>query len=198
MHNHPRMTQRSDAGGRGFTRDQTRTTGPRLIAPIGTVPDPRRDLPRLDLVGSRDSAGVGAVRRLLAELRPFGPGPDEDPARVAPQGNGGSLAPRAGARAAWEVAAPAGAFRRLPPPLDALVCQRIARVSSERDRASLEFLRVSGHLRDGFAVLAVGLAMATAPADLRAQWVGATTGRDRARLWGAHSIERAVVAWGQA
>ena len=164
---------------------------PGLDLPVGTVPAPRRPPPRID----RDSDEVARVRRLLAELRPHGPGPAE-PLDGA-EGKGASLAPRTTARAPWDVAAPAGAFLRDTAGEAALaVVQRIARVPSERARTSLAWLRRSGTLLHGYGWLAVELAQVLADADRRAAWqADESHGADRERAYGAARLEEACAAW---
>lgn len=170
---------------------------PGLDAPLGAVPEPRRDRRPVPLAALRESPEVAAVRVLLTELRPYGPSPDDDPARPPPKDGGASLAPRAGGgRAPWDVTAPAGAFQRLPPALDAEVIRRIARVPSPRDRASLDWLRTRGTLARGFGPLAALLAVETAdPANAAAWACDQAHGHDRARAWGARRIAEACAAW---
>jgi hypothetical protein len=149
------------------------------------------------LAALRESPEVAAVRVLLTELRPYGPSPDDDPATEPPKGGGASLAPRAGGgRAPWDVTAPAGAFQRMPPALDADVIARIARVPGPRERASLDFLRTRGTLARGFAPLAAALATAVADGADVAAWAGDQAhGHDRARAWGTRRIGEACAAW---
>lgn len=170
---------------------------PGLDAPPGAVPEPRRDRRPVPLAALRESPEVAAVRVLLTELRPYGPSPDDDPARPPPKDGGASLAPRAGGgRAPWDVTAPAGAFQRLPPALDAEVIRRIARVPSPRDRASLDWLRTRGTLARGFGPLAALLAVETADTANAAAWAcDQAHGHDRARAWGARRIAEACAAW---
>lgn len=177
------------------------TTGvrvrPGLDAPLGTVAEPRAGRRPTPLAELRDSPEVAAVRVLLTELRPYGPGPEEDPAAAPPQGGGASMAPRpGGARASWDVDAPKGAFQRLPPALDAEVRWRVARVPDPRARASLEHLRARGTLAHGFGPLAALLAMHVAEPERVASWTNdAQHGHDRARAWGARSIDEACASW---
>jgi len=174
------------------------TTGvrlrPGLDAPVGTVPEPRRDGQRLRL--ERESEEVARAARLLAELRPHGPGPREA-LDAGAEGKGGALAPRTTARAPWDVDAPRGAFVRDEAGDAALaVVRRIASVPDERARASLTWLRRSGTLANGFEVLVVGLALAVADEERRSKWAGdAKHGRDRARAWGAARLDEACAAW---
>ncbi len=173
-----------------------RESGVRLRAgldlPVGAVPAPRQPLPRIE----RESDEVARVRRLLTELRPYGPGADEDPAAAPQQGPGASLAPRAGRRAPWDVDAPRGAFTRLPPALDAAVVARIARAPDARARAVLEHLRTRGTLSHGYGALAVGVARAAADPERLASWErDEAGGYDRARVWGARRLEEARAAW---
>ena len=174
------------------------TTGvrlrPGLDAPVGTVPEPRRDGQRLRL--ERESEEVARAARLLAELRPHGPGARE-PLDGPAEGKGGALAPRTTARAPWDVDAPRGAFVRDAAGAAALqVVARIAGVPDERARASLTWLRRSGTLANGFEVLVVGLALAVADEERRSKWAGdAKHGRDRARAWGAARLDEACAAW---
>lgn len=165
---------------------------PGLDLPPGTVPEPQRPPPRL----VRESEEVARVSRLLAELRPHGPGPRE-PLDGPAESKGASLAPRVGGRAPWDVTAPAGAFVRASEEVAALqVVARIQRVPDERSRASLTWLRRSGTLAHGYGALAVGLAMAVADEERRERWAADTAhGRDRARAWGALRIEEACAAW---
>lgn len=164
---------------------------PGLDLPVGTVPAPRRPPTRLE----RESEEVARVRRLLAELRPHGPGP-EDPL-AAPEGRGASLAPRTTARAPWDVDAPRGAFVRDDAGAAALeVVRRIASVPDERPRAALTWLRRSGTLAQGYGVLALLLALELAEAALRASWaLDSTHGHDRRRAWGAARLDEACAAW---
>ena len=167
---------------------------PGLDLPVGTVPAPRRPPPRLD----RDSDEVARVRRLLAELRPHGPGPAEllDDAQ---EGRGASLTPRTTARAPWDAAAPPGAFQRdVAGAAAVLVVRRIeqATTASPRAGAALTWLRRSGTLAHGYEVLAVGLALAVADEPCRAAWAtDVAHGRDRARVWGAARVDEACAAW---
>lgn len=177
------------------------TTGvrmrPGLDAPLGTVAEPRAGRRPVPLAELRDSPEVAAVRALLTELRPYGPGPEEDPAAAPPQGGGASMAPRpGGARASWDVDAPKGAFQRLPPALDAEVRAHIARVPDERARASLEVLCLRGTLKYGYGPLAAVVAMGVAEAERVAGWTADVQhGHDRARVWGARRIDEACAAW---
>jgi len=172
------------------------TTGvrprPGLDAPVGTIAAPTRPPERL----TRDSAEVARVRRLLAELRPHGPGA-EDPLDGPAEGKGASLAPRTTARAPWDVDAPKGAFQRDPAgEVAAQVVARIGRVAEERPRATLAWLRRSGTLAQGYGPLAVALAWALAGADAHARWAAdAEHGRDRFRAWGAARLDEACAAW---
>lgn len=191
------------------------TTGvrmrPGLDAPLGTIAEPRRDRPRVRLEAEAEE--VARVRRLLAELRPYGPGPDGDPAATPAQGTGASLEPRAGGgRAPWDVDAPKGAFQYMPPALDAEVCARIARVPSERSRAALEYLRTRGtmaprvrpeddlatfgRLHLGYGPLAIRTALAVVDAVRVEAWQkDEAHGADRARVWGAKRLDEACAAW---
>ncbi len=177
------------------------TTGvrmrPGLDAPLGSVPEPRAGRRPTPLAELRDSPEVAAVRELLTELRPYGPGPDDDPASAPPQGGGASMAPRAGGgRAPWDMDAPRGAFQRLPPALDAEVIQRIARVPDPRARAALDYLRTRGTLAQGYAPLAVAVAHAVADAERLASWRDDQAHAfDRARVWGSKRIDEACAAW---
>lgn len=174
------------------------TTGVRprlgLDAPVGTVPEPTRPPPRLE----RESEAVARAARLLAELRPHGPGARE-PLDGPAEGKGGALAPRTTARAPWDVDVPRGAFVRDEAGAAALaVVARIRRASSADPRAdlALTWLRRSGTLAAGFEVLVVGLALAVADEERRAKWAGDTAhGRDRARAWGALRLDEACAAW---
>lgn len=170
---------------------------PGLDAPPGAVPEPRRDRRPVPLAALRESPEVAAVRVLLTELRPYGPSPDDDPARPPPKDGGASLAPRAGGgRAPWDVTAPPGAFQRMPPALDAEVIRRIAQVPSPRDRASLDWLRTRGTLARGFGPLAALLAVETADPSTAAAWArDQAHGHDRARAWGTRRIAEACAAW---
>lgn len=171
------------------------TTGvrarPGLDLPVGTVPEPRRPPARLE----RESEEVARVRRLLAELRPHGPGPAE--ALDGDGGKGASLAPRTTARAPWDVDAPKGAFVRDAAGDAALqVAARIARVPEERPRAALTWLRRSGTLANGYEALALALAGALADEARRASWgADEAHGRDRRRAWGAARLDEACAAW---
>lgn len=168
---------------------------PGLDAPLGSIPEPRRDRPQARL--AVDDAEVVNARRLLAELRPNGPGPEEDPDDLPHQGPAASMAPRAGgSRPPWDVEAPIGAFRRLSPALDAEVCARIARVPDERTRAVLHHLRTRGSLGSGFGMLAVRAALAVADEKRVTSWKqDAKHGYDRARVWGATRVDEAIAAW---
>ena len=172
------------------------TTGVRprlgLDAPVGTVPEPTRPPPRLE----RESEAVARAARLLAELRPHGPGARE-PLDGAQEGRGASLAPRAGGRAPWDVDAPRGAFQRdAAGEVVGAVVARIARVAAARERACLAWLRRSGTLAFGPGPMAVSLAWAVAGPELTASWAGdAAHGRDRARAWGALRLDEACAAW---
>jgi len=184
---------------------------PGLDAPLGTIAEPRRDRPRLRL--EAEAGEVARVRRLLAELRPYGPGPDGDPAATPAQGTGASLEPRAGGgRAPWDVDAPKGAFQHMPPALDAVVRGHIARVPEERARAVLEYLRTRGtmaprvrpeddlatfaRLHLGYGPLAIRTALAVADAVRVEAWKkDEAHGADRARVWGAKRLDEACAAW---
>lgn len=168
---------------------------PGLDLPVGAVPEPSGGgRVRLRLV--RESEEVARVARLLAELRPHGPGPRE-PLDGPAEGRGASLAPRTTARAPWDVDAPRGAFQRDAAGEAALaVVARIARVPDDRARACLAWLRRSGTLAAGYEALAVGLALGVADEARRASWAGdAAHGRDRARAWGALRLDEACAAW---
>ena len=172
------------------------TTGvrmrPGLDAPAGTIAAPTRPPERL----TRDSAEVARVRRLLAELRPHGPGAEE-PLDGPAEGKGASLAPRTTARAPWDVDVPHGAFVHNPAGDAAgVVVRRIASVPSARARAVLEYLRPRGTLAFGYAALAVAVAHAVADAERLASWqADEAGGYDRARVWGAKRIDEACAAW---
>lgn len=165
---------------------------PGLDLPPGTVPEPRRPPPRL----VRESEEVARVARLLAALRPHGPGPRE-PLDGPAEGTGGTLFVRTTARAPWDVYVPRGAFVRDDAGAAALaVVQRIARVPDDRTRGVLAWLRRSGTLASGYEALAVGLALAVADEVRRASWAAdARHGRDRARAWGAARLDEACAAW---
>jgi hypothetical protein len=164
---------------------------PGLDAPVGTIAPPSRPPARI----WRDAPEVARVRRLLAELRPHGPGAD-DPL-TAPEGKGASLAPRTTARAPWDVDVPRGAFQRdVAGELAGEVVRRIASVQSVRARAALTWLRRSGTLAQGYAVLALLLALELADEALRASWaLDAAHGSDRRRAWGAARLDEACAAW---
>lgn len=177
---------------RGVIGRARAASGPRLALHEGEVPPPSAPLRRV-----RESEEVARARRLLAELRPHGPGPAE--ALDGDGGGGASLAPRAGARAPWDVALPAAqAHHDRGGAAAADVVARIGRatLASPRAGASLAWLRRSGTLLHGYAVLAAGLARWLAEPSRRAAWDAAgDAGRDRARVWGAARLDEACAAW---
>ncbi len=143
-----------------------------------------------------ESAEVTRVRRLLAELRPYGPGPTE-PLEGPSGASGGVLAGVAGRRPPWAQDVPWGAFRRDREGEAALrVVERIARVPSPRARSALAWLRRSGTLSHGYGWLATALAGAICSPDQAASWAADRAhGRDRRRAWGAARLEEACAAW---
>lgn len=172
------------------------TTGvrlrPGLDAPAGTIAPPTRPPARI----WRDAPEVARVRRLLAELRPHGPGAEE-PLDGPAEGKGASLAPRTTARPPWDVDVPKGAFQRdVAGEAAGAVVRRIASVPSVRARAALEYLRPRGTLAFGYAALAVAVAHAVADAERLASWqADEAAGYDRARVWGGRVIDEACAAW---
>jgi hypothetical protein len=165
---------------------------PGLDAPVGTIAPPSRPPARI----WRDAPEVARVRRLLAELRPHGPGAD-DPLTAPAEGKGASLAPRTTARAPWDVDAPRGAFQRdVAGDAAGVVVRRIASVQSVRARAALEYLRPRGTLAHGYAALAVAVAHAVADAERLASWqADEANGYERARVWGSRVLDEACAAW---
>lgn len=174
------------------------TTGvrvrPGLDAPVGTIAPPRAKPARIE----RGNEEEARRARLLAQLRPHGPGPWE-PLDGPAEGKGASLAPRTTARAPWDVDAPRGAFvRDVPGDAASEVVRHIDRAAglSLRGGAGLAWLRRSGTLANGCAAMDVGLALALADEERRTSWeADEAHGYDRMRVWGAARFDEACAAW---